>query len=213
MRNEVKDFLRPPKHVSEAILAWLQAENVSHSNIDDAGDWINFSVPVSQAEEMLDTNFHFFRNEYSGVRIIRTLQYSIPQSLHGFVQMIQPTTRFGQSGARIRWKFSPGESKEADYPSELDATFCNTTNNPDCLRSLCGLGDFRATYNECNRLGISGYLRECKCDTFLLFKSSDPVAQMLNMRILAASWKHLHLTQLAQISRLFRSMAASTRKD
>ena len=54
---ELKHMLRPNKDVSSAILAWLNAEGIPASNIEDDGDWINFRVPVVIAERMLDTKY------------------------------------------------------------------------------------------------------------------------------------------------------------
>ncbi len=90
-RDQMKAFLRPSKEVSEAILGWLRSEGIPESDIKDDGDWISFRVEVAAAERMLRTNFYYFDNKNAGIRRIRTLQYSIPRILHGYVQMIQPT--------------------------------------------------------------------------------------------------------------------------
>lgn len=159
-RDELKSFLRPAPEVSEALLDWLKAEKVSTEKVKDEGDWISFTVPVGQAEDMLNTEFYHYRHAQSGVDIVRTLQYSVPRSIRSHVHMIQPTTRFGQiRPARTTIKDYSAPVR-ADSPGAFDPVFCNTTVTPDCLRGLYGLGNFTANPNVGNRLGISGYLKQ-----------------------------------------------------
>lgn len=157
-RDQMKAFLRPSKEVSDAILDWLRSEGVPDGDIEDDGDWINFKVAVGKAESMLHTHFYYFQNKHVGIKRIRTLQYSIPKVLHGYVQMIQPTTRFGQLHPQISMVMGSFKAESTYHPSGYNATFCNHTVTPDCLRGLYQLDGFMADPNVGNSLGISGYL-------------------------------------------------------
>ncbi|KAL9582145.1 MAG: hypothetical protein Q9212_003470 [Teloschistes hypoglaucus] len=165
-RDELKTMLRPSESASTAVLDWLRSEGVSSANIKDEGDWINFYVSLTEAEKIMDTHFHYYSNANNGVKRIRTLQYSVPQHLHQYVQMIQPTTRFGQvlpQRSTIWQHFEIGESKGAIgrySSSQLNATFCNSTITPQCLRDLYHVGDFRGTAKNGNKIGVCGYLEE-----------------------------------------------------
>ena len=117
--------------------------------------------------------------------IIRTLQYSMPLQLHQHVQMIQPTIRFSRMRTYYSSHFDlgPVSSRAAtrDYLQynsanrEFNATFCNTTITPTCLRQLYNVGNFQADSRNgrsadafCleflmfkgNRLGVCGYLKQ-----------------------------------------------------
>lgn len=150
-REDLKAMLRPNADASISILDWLKAEGISSADIDDQGDWINFYVPASEANRILDTKFYYYTNANNGVRRIRTLQYSVPSKLHQYIHMVQPTTRFGQVAPQrstIFQHFEIGESRNsmARYPgSQLNSTFCNTTITPQCLRDLYHIGNFRGT--------------------------------------------------------------------
>lgn len=151
-RDDLKTMLRPSSDASTAVLNWLKAEGVSPDDIEDQGDWVNFYVSTSQAEKIMDTKFYYYTNANNGAERIRTLQYSVPQALHQYIHMIQPTTRFGQIApqrSHIYQHFELGESKGssmARYPgSQLNVTFCNTTITPQCLRDLYHVGNFRGT--------------------------------------------------------------------
>ncbi|OQE37309.1 hypothetical protein PENCOP_c010G08605 [Penicillium coprophilum] len=143
-RDEVKKFLSPPPAISDRIIAWLRSENVPANSIDSDGHWISFTAPISQAEQMLKTNI-----------AIRTLGYSVPKVLHPFIQLIQPTTRFGNL---VSQRSSTLERKPAT--SEQLAAGCNTTITPNCLWNLYGLDDTTTRPEWRNRLGISGFLEQ-----------------------------------------------------
>ena len=150
-RDELKTMLRPSESASAAVLQWLHAEGVPSADIEDTGDWINFYVTMDEANRILDTQFHYYLNSNNGVKRIRTLHYSIPKGLHQFVHMIQPTTRFGQvlpERSHVWQSFEMGRSRQAVgryHGNQLNATFCNTTITPQCLRDLYHIGDFRGT--------------------------------------------------------------------
>ena len=158
-REELRTMLRPSTDATEAIVGWLNAEGVPADDIQDAGDWINFWVPTMEAERILDTRFHYYESVTSGVERIRTLHYSVPTKLHQYIQMIQPTTRFGQMhGERSQvidsFKVGPSRSSYYDGSKGLNVTFCNTTITPQCLKELYNVGDFKPSAHNGMYLAI-----------------------------------------------------------
>ncbi|KAI9782637.1 MAG: vesicle formation at the endoplasmic reticulum [Peltula sp. TS41687] len=167
-RDEVKAMLRPAEAATESVLEWLHNAGVSRLDIEDDGEWINFVTSVSNVERLLETQFHIFRNDVSKMEGIRTLQYSVPQHLYQSIDMIQPTTRFGQ--------MHPDRSTVHDVKLladvnnkiplrvtgnlKLQTSGCNETITPACLRELYEIGEYRANPNTSNKLGIAGYLEE-----------------------------------------------------
>ena len=162
---ELKRMLQPSSSVSEAVLGWLSSQGVPSADIEDDGDWINFYVPTIEAERILDTKFYYYSNSISDLQRIRTLHYSVPMSLHQYIQMIQPTTRFGQMKAERstiyeHFEIGPQRGPSLYYGSGLNATFCNTTITPQCLKALYNYGPFRASAHNGNKIGVCGYLKE-----------------------------------------------------
>ena len=164
-RDEIKDMLRPSTEASSAILGWLRSEGVPENHIQNDGDWINFYVPTTEAERMMNTKFYFYYNEAADTQRIRTLQYSVPQNLHQYIQMIQPTTRFGQiqpQRSTVYEHFVMGENARQvkQYSgSGLNVTFCNTTITPQCLRDLYHIGDARGSADNGNDTPNHGIFR------------------------------------------------------
>ncbi|KAJ5210691.1 Peptidase S8/S53 subtilisin/kexin/sedolisin, partial [Penicillium cf. griseofulvum] len=154
-RDEVKKFLSPPPVISDQIIKWLRSETVPPGSINLDGYWISFTVPISQAEQILKTQFFYFHQQAQQSVAIRTLGYSVPRALHPYIQLIQPTTRFGNL---VPQRSSTLERKPATA-GEL-AAGCNTTITPECLRDLYGIDNTTTRPDWRNRLGISGFLEQ-----------------------------------------------------
>jgi tripeptidyl-peptidase-1 len=157
-RDDVKSFLQPSAESSDAVLSWLKSEGVSEDLTTVSSDWVKFIVPVKQAERMLNTTFYVFHDHDSNSNSyrVRTLEYSVPHSIHRYIQLIQPTTHFGKSKPHRSLVF---DKAEVEAPNGTAAD-CGTSVTPDCLRQLYKLGDFVANPDPRNKLGISGYLEQ-----------------------------------------------------
>ncbi|KAF2221899.1 tripeptidyl-peptidase-like protein [Elsinoe ampelina] len=161
-REELKELLRPYPHASDAVLEWLQTSGISSEYIVDDGEWINFYANVTMAEQLLDTTFKVYRSDYKQLDKIRALQYSVPSKLHGYVDMIQPTTRFGEVRPMYNQVFEVEDLGPAgSNPPPLNATFCNTTITPDCLKALYKVRDIPGLdLSKTGFLGINGFLEQ-----------------------------------------------------
>ncbi|RHZ51930.1 S53 family peptidase [Aspergillus thermomutatus] len=153
-REDVREFLRPSDEASDKVLSWLRSENVPAGSIENHGNWVTFTVPVSQAERMLRTRFYAFQHAETDTMEVRTLEYSVPDDIHRYIQMIQPTTRFG---GPLRHGRQPLFEGTVANQEELTAN-CSKTVTPDCLRELYGIYDTSAEPDPRNRLGVSGFL-------------------------------------------------------
>lgn len=176
-REEIQKVLRPENIVSSRILAWLHSENVSPREIKVNSNWVTFKTPVSQAERMLKTEYFHYHHHATHSTVLRTLGYSVPSDIHPHIQLIQPTTRFGN--------LNPLSTLPIDHPiiatpEELEAE-CGTVIRPDCLRELYGLHGFAATPSPWNRLGISGFLDQyARHNDFYHFRNRFLTGEMEN---------------------------------
>ena len=91
--HELRSLLKPTNETSNTAISWLQDYNIT--SIDDQSDYILFQSNVETANNLLDTEFGWYRSEELNQEVIRTLSYSIPGELRGRINFIQPTTRFG----------------------------------------------------------------------------------------------------------------------
>ncbi|KAI1465987.1 subtilisin-like protein [Daldinia caldariorum] len=168
-RDEVKEMMKPREESTAAVLDWLQKSGIPASDIKNAGEWVNFKTTVFKAASLLNTQFQVYNHVGTDAQRIRTLHYSVPEEVRSHITMIQPTTRFGQMRPHAVQVYEVIEQKEAadffhaaaEIPTqELNATFCNTTVTPECLRALYNVGDTAADPSVATIFGVSGFLEE-----------------------------------------------------
>ncbi|KAF1989544.1 tripeptidyl peptidase SED3 [Aulographum hederae CBS 113979] len=159
-RDELKDLLRPVPAATKAIMEWLSVSGIETRDVENDGEWINFIANVTTAEKMMDTEFHYWTHLHKPVRKVRTLQYSIPRELLQYVDMIQPTTRFGQIRPQGSTIWEP-EVLDASAVSRLSVNpDCNTTITPQCLKDLYQIEGFTPSKKKGGFIGINGFLEQ-----------------------------------------------------
>lgn len=176
-KAEVQDYVQPHPESVEAVEAWLVAHGLDmHSSAcamerSPAGDWISLNIPVRTAEVMLGTQYGIYEHkDDSSHRVLRTLSYALPASLHDHVDVVSPTTYFGRIKPMSSTVFRLGPP--APVPaSEVGKTYngpaglavpasCNTSITPDCLAKLYGTDGYVPRSTGENKLGITGYLEQ-----------------------------------------------------
>ena len=69
-REELKAMLRPSSDASESIIGWLRAEGVPTTAIEDDGDWINFYVPATEAERIMNTKSVNLQQDTAMIKVL-----------------------------------------------------------------------------------------------------------------------------------------------
>ncbi|PVH98258.1 tripeptidyl-peptidase-like protein [Periconia macrospinosa] len=158
-REELKDLIKPRAEATSGVLQWLEDSNIPSEDIVNDGEWINFIAPISKAQNMLNTTFKTYQSLVRPeITKIRTLHYSVPKEIRDHVDLIQPTTRFGE----IRPQHSNVHILE-EVPSFSTAAAvnitCNTTITPQCLKDLYNFADYTPG-NASVTIGVTGYLEQ-----------------------------------------------------
>ncbi|KAI1110329.1 subtilisin-like protein [Nemania sp. NC0429] len=180
-REEVRDLVKPSEDAAAATLSWLRAAGIDEADIEEDGEWVNFKTTVAKAADLLDAEFSVYSHVGSVRESVRTLRYSVPEEVRSHITMIQPTTRFGQiRPQRIQSSHVFEQSELPDHiqgvaaqiPSlRVNATFCNSTITPECLRALYRIGEARADPEAPGFFAINGFLEQYAkhdaLDTFL----------------------------------------------
>ncbi|KAI1639158.1 tripeptidyl-peptidase 1 [Biscogniauxia mediterranea] len=162
-RNELRSYTAPTEQSVSSVVDWLASSNIK-ALVDN--DWITFSTTVETANELLDTTFAWYQYESGGSPKLRTLSYSVPDDVAGHVDLIQPTTRFGQLGAKrstiFEMQIVSDSAKEGDvFKTDAAAAVanCNVASiTPACLKSLYNIKYTPDT--EGNLVSFASYLEE-----------------------------------------------------
>lgn len=87
----MEDFVKPSQESTSKVNAFLVSYGIEAKSISPAGDWLSFSVPVSKANEMFNTQFSVYKHDGTGQESVNTLAYSIPSDLRGHLDLVHPT--------------------------------------------------------------------------------------------------------------------------
>ncbi|CAN9260166.1 subtilisin-like protein [Alternaria alternata] len=157
-RDELKDLIKPRADSTASVLTWLEQSGIEARDIENKGEWINFLAPVKRAEQMMGTTFKTYQSQARpALKRTRSLGYSVPLEVRSHIDMIQPTTRFGE----IRPEFSQVLTQDVAPVSALavNAT-CNSRITPDCLADLYNFKDYDVSDKANVTIGVSGFLEQ-----------------------------------------------------
>lgn len=168
-KEEAAQFVAPSPEAVSAVNAWLQENDITATTLTPAGDWVEFQIPVSKANEIFNADYSVFKHESTGKQTIRTLSYSIPEELTDHVAIVHPTTTFPTYKASLP-AFRKVSSRAANTGVTDAASSCADTITPACLQSLYNIPSTPATQTS-NTLGVSGfsdqYANQADLATFL----------------------------------------------
>jgi tripeptidyl-peptidase-1 len=162
--EEVATFVAPPSDTVSLVNEWLSSNDISANTISPAGDWLEFSVPISKANTLITANFQVFKHTETGVEFVRTLSYSIPAALQDHIDVVHPTTTFDNPFVHLPFvsvSTPQVQKREAEVNLEGRAALasCATSVTPACLEALYGIPLTPATQSS-NILGVSGFIEQ-----------------------------------------------------
>ncbi|KAI3616687.1 tripeptidyl peptidase [Moniliophthora roreri] len=176
-KEDVEELVAPHPESVDSVTEWLASHGIGEAEIgrSPAKDWIYLSVPVSVAEELLDTTYYVWKHSESGDYLVRTTSYSLPKDLHAHVDVIQPTTMFARfknmrttihdivdepvEASNLKVAAQSAEKIKLPNGIEVDAS-CNSTITISCLQQLYNAVGYTPSADIGNSIGITGYLEE-----------------------------------------------------
>nr|GAT51485.1 tripeptidyl peptidase A [Mycena chlorophos] len=157
-RQQVLDLSAPSNHTLATVESWLAANEARSVKWSAARDSVSAVIDVARAEEMLATRFGVYEHQNSGKRVLRTLAYSLPDSIADHIKFVHPTTAFMDPTNRRR---SVERRDTGPVPfNQSDFVSCYSVIDPPCVREIFNIGNYtpQAVHKGGNRIGVAGYL-------------------------------------------------------
>lgn len=187
--HELRSYTAPSDETNATVSSWISAYGIKPTVNNN---WITFTTSVATANRLLDTKFDWYQHEAGGSPKLRTFSYSVPDELADHVDMIQPTTRFGQLESQRSTIFKMerlGNSFPATVQSLVDANtdsvaaLCGPGVTPKCLKTLYNVNYTASPEN--NSVAFSSYLEQyARYDDLQAFQAKYvPEAQGQNFTV------------------------------
>jgi tripeptidyl-peptidase-1 len=165
--DELRSYTAPSDDAVSAVTEWLH-EHAIQPVVDH--DWVSFTTTVRTANKLLDTQFAWYRYlQRAGGPALRALSYSVPDDVAAHIDLVQPTTRFGNLGARRSTIFdayplvlddgTAPDSRANFVADTIDAEACTSTVTPDCLKSLYNIR-YKPAAPEDNKVAFASFLEQ-----------------------------------------------------
>lgn len=142
-KEQVDELLQPTEETVNEVKEWLNWHGIKENDISPGSDrWINLRIPVSVAETLLNTTYSIYAHTSDvSNQILRTLEYSLPRHLHAHINLVSPTTYFGNTRGMKKTSFL--QPVRLDSSTSDDASnSCNTVITPACLKDLYNVLSF-----------------------------------------------------------------------
>jgi tripeptidyl-peptidase-1 len=154
--EEMKRMIAPTAQTVSSVTAWLKAAGIDKVEVDS--DWATFKTTVGTANKLLDTQFGWYISEEAKPRkVLRTLEYSVPEDVAQYVNLIQPTTRFASIRANHETEHEVvGLQLAAVANSTVN---CDATITPQCLKTIYKI-DYKADAKSGSKVAFASYLEE-----------------------------------------------------
>ncbi|KAI0391758.1 tripeptidyl-peptidase 1 precursor [Xylariaceae sp. FL0594] len=164
--EDVEKLVKPTKETSDLVHEWLESNGVKPTSYSAAGDWITVKLPISQIEQLLDTEYHVFEHK-DGAKVARAPTWSLPNHLHDHIDTIQPTNSFFRARTHSSEAFTDKSnlfdpSLSHGYPtgSPIGAV-CNASSvTPQCFETLYKTKGYKPRAAGRNKIGFTNYLGE-----------------------------------------------------
>ena len=149
-------MLMPSEQTVSSVSSWLKAAGIESFETD--ADWVTFKTTVGVANELLGTQFSWFlSNEAKPRKVLRTLEYSVPDEVAQHINMVQPTTRFAAIRAAHQTEH---EILGITLDSSANVTVnCDLGITPECLKQLYKI-DYIPDPNSGSKAAFASYLEE-----------------------------------------------------
>lgn len=168
----MNSIFAPTKESEEKVKSWLKKSGVS--NIVSDGSMVTFTTSVGTANKVLDTKFKAYTN--GEVTRLRTTSYSVPDELGGDVDLVAPTTYFGDmTPHRAVPNFSPStteqqspEKRQLKPACETPVTIPISANetetfdllSPTCLKELYNIGNYQVDKSAGSTIAFGSFLNQ-----------------------------------------------------
>lgn len=171
-KDDLDALFAPSSEKVAKVKAWLQKNGISGSE-KDAG-FISFHTTVGKANKLLDTKFGLYTDGEQTK--LRTLKYSVPDDLSDAVDLISPTTFFGNMKAHralpnleaSKTERKPMEARQLkpscettiSIPISANQTEDFTVIGPTCLKQLYNVGGYKPDPKSGSTVAFGSFLNQ-----------------------------------------------------
>ncbi|KAJ2965718.1 hypothetical protein NQ176_g10481 [Zarea fungicola] len=148
---EANNMRAPAPAAVGEVQGWLRSHGINDAEVKN--DWINVKATVGQTDALIGSVLKHYIYEGESTPVLRTTQYSIPDSLKDHIDFIYPVSNFMRpvrSMSKIKWIDESDLGKRQNAPPS-----CNLITTPECVRKAYNFNYVTPDDKSSVTLGIS----------------------------------------------------------
>ncbi|KAJ6522853.1 family S53 protease [Mycena capillaripes] len=151
---EVAQYVKPPADSVSTVIDWVTPNVASVKPFSPAGDILQVSLTVEQAEGLFNTKFSTYTHSANGQEMIRALNYSLPSAMQQHILYAHPIISFTPPAQR------PSQNTVYKRKTTLDRRQlapCEDIVRPVCIQEFYGIPNTTISGSLTNSIGVAGY--------------------------------------------------------
>lgn len=179
--DTANNLFAPDANAGIAVQAWVRNQGIKKVTSD--GHRLTFETTVGNANKLLDASFRTYRQADNGITNVRTTQYSVPDELIKFIDLITPTTYFGVPKS-TQQKAPSTLTRPKRYeaiPQNQTYKVCSNDDpyqliTPDCQKELYNIGNYTQKVDSGSAVGFATF-----SDMFTIYDDLFKFEELLNI--------------------------------
>ncbi|KAJ7867474.1 family S53 protease [Mycena leptocephala] len=151
---EVAEYVKPPPASVSTVTDWVTPNVASVKPFSPAGDILQVSLTVAQAEGLFNTKFSTYTRSADGQSVIRALNYSLPSTVQQHILHVHPIIAFTPPPQHTS-KNTVYKRKATSDRRQLAP--CEDIARPVCIQEFYGLPNKTISGSLTNTIGVQGY--------------------------------------------------------
>lgn len=168
--DTVNSYFAPSTSAVSDVTSWLEDNGITTYNVD--GAFVDFAATVETANTLLNASYEQYTK--AGTTKMRTLSYSLPDSVDEHIVLVDPGLYIGGSRAYmpigLPSKMTPTKTRSEPTTANnnkrtlvsrttIDAS-CQTSITPACLKELYNVGNYTPSVRSGSAVGFGSFLNE-----------------------------------------------------
>ncbi|KAJ7330306.1 subtilisin-like protein [Mycena albidolilacea] len=151
---EVAEYVKPPADSLSAVMDWVTPHVASVKPFSPAGDILQVSLTVQQAEGLFNTKFSTYTHPATGQGMIRALNYSLPSTVQQHILHVHPIISFAPHPQRVSQNTVYKRKATLD---RRQLAPCEDIIRPVCIQEYYGIPNTTISGSLTNTIGVAGY--------------------------------------------------------
>ncbi len=122
--KQIAETFAPSQDTVNSVLSWLAEHGISGGRVKQSQslNWLHADVTVSEAEDLLNTQYFEYKHRTTGQAHVACEEYSLPEDIEQHIDFVTPTVHFDAKVGNPKKRRTLNEKENAIAKRQTSAT-------------------------------------------------------------------------------------------